>query len=214
MDENNKEQEIAEEKDQESESDNIYSDMAEKNEEDSIPLDFDYYTPTDNASLKKAFLIAVISLCSILFIAGAIRTIDKRNTAEVVSQSESSYYDSYPGSPYADDTEITAKGTTTNGLEFTMYKNHVRITGFTDVLIPIDLSIPDNIKGVPVTEIDYYVFSYCALKSLTIPNPDCIFFDSSDDFPPVPKETAIIAPEGSDAQKIAEKYGNQFTASK
>lgn len=199
--------------DEEKETTDEYSDVSVNDEESSVPLNFDYYRKTDNSSLKKTIIIALTALFSIIAVAGALRTIDKRHSNDnVISESESSYYDSYPGSPYADDTVITEQGMTDNGLGYTLYESHARITSFKDVMVPIDLTVPASIRNMPVTEIDYFVFSYCQLKSLTISNPDCIFFDSFDDFPPVPAETAIIAPEGSDAQKIAEKYGNPFTA--
>ena len=60
-------------------------------------------------------------------------------------------------------------------------------------------------------EIDYYVFSYSVLKSLTIHDPQCIFFEDGS-LPPVDTKVTIIAPAGSKAQEIAEKYGNPFIA--
>lgn len=191
-----------------------YTDLSEE-DSSSVPLNFDYYNKNndDYSSLKKAALIAAISLCAIIAVAGGLRSLDQKKD-EKVSVVESSHFDSYPGSPYADDNVITSRGTTENSLEYTVYQSHVRITGFGDVMMPIDLKVPATIEDKPVTEIDYYVFSYCQLRSLYIANPDCIFFENFDGFPPVPTEVVLAGKEGSEVQKIAEKYGNQFVVIK
>lgn len=189
-----------------------YPDLSVSSDESPIPLNFDYYKKTDYGSLKRMLTIAGIALCGIVIVAGAMKTIDKRKTAAMESEEESSFYDSYPGSPYADDTKLIAKGSTDNGLSYNLYESHVRITDFKDILMPIDFSLPASIDGVPVTEVDYYVFSYCQLKTLTVNNPECIFFDDDTELSPIATGTAIIADSGSYAQRIAEKYGNPFTA--
>ena len=201
-------------KDNEAEEVSGYTDLSDKSEDSAVPLNFDYYKKTDYNAIGKTFAIAGISVLAVILSVAAIRSIDKRKEKAIESEiAATTYYsDAYPGSPYADDTKLYEKGYTNNGLGYTLYEHHARITEYKDIFIPIDFTIPDKIKGLPVTEIDYYVFSYCKLTSLTVSNPECIFFDGDDELSPVAVDTEIIAPEGSDAQRVAEKYGNKFTA--
>ncbi|MGB4093746.1 MAG: hypothetical protein WBK46_17655 [Ruminococcus flavefaciens] len=200
------------EKDNEKEVNPGYTDLSEKSEDSSVPLNFDYYKKTDYSSVMRTIVIAGVSVLAIVCAAAAIRTVDKRKSADIQLTTEPFNKNAYPDSPYADDLTVTEKSYTDDGLSYTLYEHHARITEYKDIFIPIDFTIPDQIKGLPVTEIDYYVFSYCKLKSLTVTNPECIFFDGDDDLSPVAVDTEIIAPEGSDAQRVAEKYGNKFTA--
>ena len=201
-------------KDNEAEEVSGYTDLSDKSEDSAVPLNFDYYKKTDYSAIGKTFAIAGISVVAIIIAFSAIKSIDKRKEAAIESEIEvtTSYSDAYPGSPYADDTKVSEKSYTSDGLSYTLYQHHARITDYKDIFVPIDFTIPDKIKGLPVTEIDYYVFSYCKLTSLTVSNPECIFFDGDDELSPVAVDTEIIAPEGSDAQRVAEKYGNKFTA--
>ncbi len=187
-----------------------FVDLSEKNSEDSVPLDFSYYNVSDHSGIKRIALI--IGGC-ILFTAVLIGTLSEisRRTSKPVDIIIEAPSDSYAGSPFADDTNLIAQSMTENGLYYNEYDNHIRITGFRDMLYPFPMEIPQYINNKPVGEIDYYVFSYSVLKSLTIHDPQCIFFEDGS-LPPVDTKVTIIAPAGSKAQEIAEKYGNPFIA--
>lgn len=191
-----------------------YTDLSDKSEENTVPLNFDYYKKTDYTSIRNTAFICGISLLAVITVIAAVKTVDTRKESDIDEQlmTEPTYSEAYPGSPYADDTNVTERSYTDDGLSYTLYKHHARITDYKDIFVPIDFTVPSTIKGLPVTEIDYYVFSYCQLKSLTIENPECIFFDGEDELSPVAVDTELIAAEGSDAQRVAEKYGNKFTA--
>lgn len=55
-----------------------------------------------------------------------------------------------------------------DGLEYTVYDNYAAITGYTG--IATELIIPDQIQGVPVTEIARNAFDGCSLTKLVIPD--------------------------------------------
>ena len=203
-------EEIKETKEEQAEEDIIVTDETADTEEDKVPLDFSYYKKTDSSVIPRFFLI--LAGCAVFFIVfiGMMKTLDKK-TNKSMPVNEFSVNDSYQGSPYADDTVKLRESMTENGLYYTEYEKHIRITGYRDILYPFDLELPAVINGKPVAEVDYYVFTYSVLKSLTVPDPECIFFEDGSS-PPVAVEVTIAASEDSKAHEMAEKYGNPFTA--
>ena len=178
-------------------------------DEKKVPLDFSYYKAPDSAAPKRMTVLAVSCLIFLIVFAGALKTINDK-TNKPLPHAESSYTDAYDGSPYAYDTHQVGTGITENGLYYTEYEDHARITQYRDILYPFDITIPDFINNKPVAEVDYYVFSYSVLNSLTVANPECIFFEDGN-LPPVDTKVAIIASEDSKAHTMAIKYGNPFT---
>ncbi|MBR1823743.1 MAG: hypothetical protein IJ779_05865 [Ruminococcus sp.] len=187
-----------------------YTDLSVHDSENRIPLNFDYYKTTDHSdSKRRAMLIAGCLLFSVCLF-GAMKTLGEK-TSQSKEVSAVSQSDAYKDSPYAYDTQHISENMTSNGLYYTEYAEHVRITGYRDILFPYDLTIPAFINNKPVTEVDYYVFSYSVLKSLTVSDPQCIFFEDAST-PPVDTKVTIIAREDSKAHEMAEKYGNPFYA--
>lgn len=187
-----------------------YTDLSAKDDEDRVPLDFDYYKKSDHSGTKRWAMLLGGCLLFAVCLFGAMKELGEK-TSKPVEVSIVSQSDAYKDSPYAYDTQWTSKSMTDDGLYYTEYTEHVRITGYRDILYPFDLTIPAFINNKPVTEIDYYVFSYSVLNSLTVSDPQCIFFEDNDS-PPVDTKVTIIAAEDSKAHEMAEKYGNPFYA--
>ena len=187
------------------------SNISQKDEESAVPLNFDYYKKKDYSSAKRIAACAAAVICGFCVVGGALKTISKRKQPEMSSEAVPATDYSYPGSPYADDNIVYRKNTTDKGLEYTVYDSHVRITGCSDFIYNGSVTIPFSIEGKPVTEVDYYVFTYLKLKSIAVANPNCIFF-VDDTAAPFDPNTVIIAAENSNAKQTADKYGNQFMA--
>jgi hypothetical protein len=186
-----------------------YVDLSVSDTDDRIPLNFDYYEKKEK-SISKVPLIIVGCAVLALVSSAALRSFSNKKDS-VSSFSETSYNDSYSASPYAYDTLKIGSGVTENGLEYTEYAEHIRITGCSDIMYPFDMVIPYSVNQKPVAEIDYYVFSFSALKSLTVKNPECIFFEDNST-PVVDTNVTVRAAEDSVAHEMAIKYGNEFIA--